>query len=656
MFALRYVASAVFCCLVLSSMVSMAVDGTKAYQACYDKTYKSCMSAPVAPPASSGSSRQDILNYLKSTANSDPGTNKIYAHMDCQKKAETSCNQLAYKAETKDPINKKCLEAVMADPAFRQKNARLLMSWDTMGSVWLKAASEPLFSSCVDLAVHEHEERVRSNNAQQSTSPAGGNTPHQHAKAVAGRAPSPSPAATVVSTANPKNATKPNDETSAAEQFCQESDGVIDIQKCIADAKVQFALANKPETAKNIEKPGQPSAEAVAAPAAPDTSCADAGNLQQLEDQCRAQTQDAASICNDNTDPGLSSAATLGDQLASGLQGIASTVGACTQVAQYGTALNGAMATYNQNCISKHQLCVQSCEKFKSALAASKCTNDQLAEFEAASGSYPEICSAMKVKSDVVAAQGQATISGIQQATNCADSTSATALNLIDCKANPTAPNCVAASTDCSNPQVAATSAVCACSADPTSTACRTLSGAAGSTSSASLSNLTGTGGASVSSSGSSASSASLSLGNDPAAPTALNMKPGDTKLNPGGGAGGVSGGGFGSAGKGKSGSDGPAGRAGSRFSADILGGTRGSSATPAGRGFGSDPNRDAIVYNGMQKSGGPDLRKFLPGGALDPKRGLAGASGPDGMTGPHTDLFAKVTNRYRIIESTLLP
>ena len=51
-----------------------------------------------------------------------------------------------------------------------------------------------------------------------------------------------------------------------------------------------------------------------------------------------------------------------------------------------------------------------------------------------------------------------------------------------------------------------------------------------------------------------------------------------------------------------------------------------------------------------------PDLRQFLPGGRLDPNRGVAGSSGPDGITGPHSNIWQKVQNRYKVVSPSLIP
>jgi hypothetical protein len=50
------------------------------------------------------------------------------------------------------------------------------------------------------------------------------------------------------------------------------------------------------------------------------------------------------------------------------------------------------------------------------------------------------------------------------------------------------------------------------------------------------------------------------------------------------------------------------------------------------------------------------DLKQFLPGGKMDPARGLAGISGPDGITGPNSDIWKKINIRYFSVKHSLLP
>jgi hypothetical protein len=46
-----------------------------------------------------------------------------------------------------------------------------------------------------------------------------------------------------------------------------------------------------------------------------------------------------------------------------------------------------------------------------------------------------------------------------------------------------------------------------------------------------------------------------------------------------------------------------------------------------------------------------------LPGGKFDPRaRGIAGISGPDGITGPHSNIWQKIQNRYQAEKPKLIP
>lgn len=53
------------------------------------------------------------------------------------------------------------------------------------------------------------------------------------------------------------------------------------------------------------------------------------------------------------------------------------------------------------------------------------------------------------------------------------------------------------------------------------------------------------------------------------------------------------------------------------------------------------------------------DLEKFLPGGSMAPRRNITGTDvfyREDGITGPNSDIWGKVKNRYEAVKATLLP
>lgn len=234
------------------------------------------------------------------------------------------------------------------------------------------------------------------------------------------------------------------------------------------------------------------------------------------------------------------------------------------------------------------------------------------------------------------------------------------------CLANPTAAGCQTLTSDCSNPSVAASDPVCACR-NPNSAACLQLTGG-NATAFKGLNNSNGTpvgSGAAATTSG-----GSVKLGaefNSLDGQSSLSAKSGDH--SPGEDVGGSKGG------KGLAGGDSVRGAGGAGAGSAGVGGEEGSKAnilsgfrsgSGGGGGYGS-PNygygtdgygssfRNPAV--GSTANGGPDLKQFLPGGAMDPqaRRGLAGIVGPDGISGPHADIWQNIKGRYQNVEPTLI-
>lgn len=121
-----------------------------------------------------------------------------------------------------------------------------------------------------------------------------------------------------------------------------------------------------------------------------------------------------------------------------------------------------------------------------------------------------------------------------------------------------------------------------------------------------------------------------------------------------GGGGGGVGSGGGGGAGKQQAARRG-GGR--SRFDPDVLKGAQGGNGSAGARGGNGYPDEmeGGAGGNGRGRRGtladgsNPNtvsLQKFLPG-RIQVRRDVANTVGPDGITGPHTDLFKKVRVRY---------
>ena len=144
---------------------------------------------------------------------------------------------------------------------------------------------------------------------------------------------------------------------------------------------------------------------------------------------------------------------------------------------------------------------------------------------------------------------------------------------------------------------------------------------------------------------------------NGPSGP-GLNMGDGSGAGGSGGGPkAGIGAGGMGSGLSSGSGGD-ESGAGGSTESKGMYSGYRSNGVGgAAGGGHGGGAAGNAGLPGGQQGKFGPDLNKYLPGGSFDPKRrGIAGATGPDGITGPHTNIWEKISNRYQATTESLLP
>lgn len=92
-------------------------------------------------------------------------------------------------------------------------------------------------------------------------------------------------------------------------------------------------------------------------------------------------------------------------------------------------------------------------------------------------------------------------------------------------------------------------------------------------------------------------------------------------------------------------------------FNTDILKNARGGSGASMPVANTTDSNGNPISGSGNVGANSVDLTQFLPNGKLDPqRRGLAGVSGPDGITGPNTDIWQKVNIRYNAVRFNMLP
>jgi hypothetical protein len=370
--------------------------------------------------------------------------------------------------------------------------------------------------------------------------------------------------------------------------------------------------------------------------------------------KCSQDTDVAKSDCDQDHDPGIQGAQTTLSNFAVETGSQLGIAGACSGMAKYVAGANAAVIYFTQNCSSSRSNCVTSCQKARTAVnGASAATQSEVTDLL-------NSCKDLDTKIQQGTQAIQNLVGTIQSSQSCAKQTDAA---LVDyCASNPGAIGCSALSTDCSNPSVAASNQICICKNNPGSSAC---TGALAKTSgggfdSANMNALPGGAGgaAGVGSPGSDNLMGDANWAGDPnlkadkRASEEAGGKKGGRPLLDGGGGGGAGGAGD----KGKGGGT-PA--QGIAVNAGFRGGGGGGGWGGEGNGGGEGGYAAQLPSEAGAK--GPNLRDFLPGGGLDPKtvsRGLAGISGPDGITGPHSDIWKKVQHRYQIQveKSTLMP
>jgi len=406
------------------------------------------------------------------------------------------------------------------------------------------------------------------------------------------------------------------------------------------------------------------------------TNCQE--QYRSLYQQCQSQIDDATYTCDEKNDSGLNNVSDTASQIAllMGQQTSGSIQAACSKMADFTQAANAAVAAYRLTCSNSIGSCKSACDQLVSyASANSAC----LAGTPAVFGDLPGISNAVSGGNHVSVAQSKrnrcndfdAKISQANQAiqnygattanaSQCAALTNGTGEPSPEfCKANPTNIACQQMqNADCSNPQVAATSKVCICMKTPNDPACISEQKVGGEVVQPSLIDSGSRLGA--------ASGNGDDVGGDLF--KVPNITPGQAGTQYGNPVEGSQGGGASLGGGSAPGGSGPGGGGGGKaadessasVTAGFYGGGSGGGMMGYGGGYGSSnpgaAGAGAGVGANAKGAAGPDLRKFLPGGQFDPKRGLSGFGGADGITGPHTNIWEKIQNRYRVMQPSLLP
>ncbi len=381
--------------------------------------------------------------------------------------------------------------------------------------------------------------------------------------------------------------------------------------------------------------------------------------FQELLNKCETSKSEATNSCDSTKDQGMNGVSSTASQIALvlGQATSASTHLACSKMAALSQAANAAVLAFQGTCQSSIGSCVSACSEAQNYIKQNQAAcfagmsaagiEEQMKSYMAQTNTPISLCKGLDAKVQ----QAQMAMNNIQQtaaaSTACAQETAA----IPDlCISNPNLAGCKNGIVDCSSPSMA-NDKVCICTKNPSDPACVTAKGS-----------NSPYGGSQDFSSRLNSNSTSISGDDIPGLdPIAQGSKSGgggrgvDGKVGGGAGIAGGEGGG-GSMGGGSGGGGGPddptAVTSGFYGAGGGMGGGVG-----GGAGGGAAGGRYGVQAGANRAAGGPDLRAFLPGGKYDPRqRGLAGATGVDGITGPHTNIWKKIQNRYQATSPTLLP
>jgi hypothetical protein len=392
---------------------------------------------------------------------------------------------------------------------------------------------------------------------------------------------------------------------------------------------------------------------------------------------CVSQNSNDLGSCNSAYDSAQSSCDTSNNSTLNGLSGTALGMGqqtgssvnaACSNMGGVSQGANAALATYRVNCNNAKNSCTSACSSLKSKIE--KCATDNgTVDAVKNSDEYKKLasnvsgCNSLQTKVDQATQAMQNYANTSANAANCNAASAATAVdpsqvpstdpNSAYCQAHPTDANCVASCARTDLPEIAS-SKTCTCFRNPSDPSC------SGVASSSSMNTGIASQGGGVSTA-TEASANDLNLG---AMDGGYQGQEAPKSTGPGEDVGGKQGNGA-AIGGGDSlmaagtGSHGDAGAAVSE-TPRMGGAFYGSSGSRSGGGYYGGGGGGAYAASsapaGAAEAKTPDLRQFLPGGKLDPKRGLAGMKMPAGISGPETGNWDKVQKRYRLLESTLLP
>jgi hypothetical protein len=412
--------------------------------------------------------------------------------------------------------------------------------------------------------------------------------------------------------------------------------------------------------------------------------------LEQLTTKCESDSGQIQSACTETPSDMTSTLRVITDQSTQMIS--ASTLDACSKLAQNSSAVQSALSSVKIACGGYYDSCRSSCQQAKNelnrlnsnppqstssnlgGLSSGGLTKESwdasLVQYRARIKSGTDQCQAAQGHLRTLNQNLTNITAQMEKSSQCAAQLSA------DGKAPPTYDQCIRdpkikgceffkdiANMNCNNPDFASKNVTCICAKNPNAPQCGGLNQKP-------IANLNPDGGMSSGSKGTDVTSGSNSdspFGTGSFGGSNMDFPESSGNLNQASNPrGGSSGGGFaGGLGVGSMGR--PLNEPfqknrpeipSSKLNPNIIGRSGGGGgflgAIKSALGIGRNGyTRDSVTeaYNKEDNkdkgSGFPDLRQFLPGGLKDPRRAVSSSAGPDGLTGPFTDNFKKINVRY---------
>lgn len=396
---------------------------------------------------------------------------------------------------------------------------------------------------------------------------------------------------------------------------------------------------------------------------APANSCQT--KYDELIEKCDMSTSDTAASCDESNHTKMKN--TSNDAQTAAQSDSAAVQQACGQAGNISNSAKDAMKTFRENCGGALESCQSACGELAEFLRQNSCWST----LGLNQNSARDLADAKKRSCDTHQAQVDEADRAISNYNTTGAGSAACQMAAMGssspqeaakenekktfCEANPTYPGCMNNSAaNCDDPSQA-NNKVCVCSKNPGHYMCRGNQNAED----------TSLASSSVDASARLPTSQANATGDLPSLP-GLEHGPRPT----GGDAQGIDGrqGGAAVGNANLSGSVNPSGmgRGPSDGAADVVPGSggfggggssgrnlMGASVGGAGSGGRGGAGSSATTTNSQN----PDLRQFLPGGLRDPRlQGHGGSAGLDGITGPHSNIWGKVRNRYQLLKNTLEP